>query len=101
LFFTIHDPTTLNRQGNDVGSQYRSIILYKNFRQERDAREFMEEIRSDYKQPIVTELVMLEKFWPAEEYHQRYFEKNPNAAYCRLVVAPKVEKAKKITEERP
>lgn len=99
LFFTIHDPTTPNRQGNDVGSQYRSIILYKKFVQENEIREFLEEMKGDYDRPIVTELKKLDKFWPAEEYHQHYFDKNPTAAYCQFVVAPKVEKIQNKIKE--
>lgn len=94
IFFSIHDPTTLNRQGSDVGTQYRSIILFGDQRQhdaaEKVLREFAEQDVSG--SMIVTELKKLETFFPAEEYHQNYFAKNPGNAYCQLVVAPKVAK---------
>jgi peptide-methionine (S)-S-oxide reductase len=93
-FFKAHDPTTLNRQGADVGTQYRSIILYRDEEQRREAEEAvrtLEEKRA-YKDPVVTELRPLETFYPAEEYHQRYFEKNPFAGYCSFVIRPKLKK---------
>lgn len=94
IFFTVHDPTTLNRQGSDMGTQYRSIILYADQKQHEVAEKIMREIAEEgiYMDAIVTELVSLKKFYPAEEYHQRYFEKNPDAAYCQIVIAPKVAK---------
>lgn len=94
VFFTIHDPTTLNRQGMDVGSQYRSAIFYHSAAQKADAEAIIKEIASAglYSGPIVTEVVPLTKFYPAEEYHQRYFERNPGQGYCQAVVAPKVSK---------
>jgi peptide-methionine (S)-S-oxide reductase len=94
IFFTAHDPTTPNRQGNDVGTQYRSIILYVDDGQRGKADKIMQELTEQniYASPIVTQIVPLENFYKAEEYHQRYFEKNPDAAYCQLVVAPKVSK---------
>jgi peptide-methionine (S)-S-oxide reductase len=94
VFFSVHDPTTLNRQGNDVGTQYRSAIFYYNDEQKRDAEEVIKEItdKGIYDNPIVTEVTPLEKFWPAENYHQEYFANNPNQPYCTAVVAPKVRK---------
>jgi peptide-methionine (S)-S-oxide reductase len=94
VFFSVHDPTTLNRQGNDVGTQYRSAIFYYNDEQKRDAEEVIKEItdKGIYDNPIVTEVTPLEKFWPAETYHQEYFANNPNQPYCTAVVAPKVRK---------
>jgi methionine-S-sulfoxide reductase len=94
IFFTAHDPTTLNRQGNDVGTQYRSVILYADEKQKKVAEKIMQEVAEEkiYANPIVTELSPLEKFYQTEEYHQRYFEKNPNVSYCQLVVVPKVAK---------
>jgi peptide-methionine (S)-S-oxide reductase len=94
VFFSVHDPTTLNRQGNDVGTQYRSAIFYHNDEQKRDAEEVIKEITDEgiYDNPIVTEVTPLEKFWPAENYHQEYFANNPNQPYCTAVVAPKVRK---------
>ena len=96
VFFTIHDPTTLNRQGADVGTQYRSIILYQSPEQEQAAREVIEETKQSgiWRNPIVTEVVPLERFYPAEAYHQNYFEQNPYQPYCQIVIAPKVAKAR-------
>lgn len=99
LFFKIHDPTTEDRQGPDVGSQYRSIILYNSEEQRAIIERFIEEKADHYEDKIVTELNKLEKFYEAEERHQDYFEKNPNDAYCRINAAPKVEKAKKFNKE--
>lgn len=93
LFWKIHDPTTLNRQGADIGTQYRSIILYSGPEQEAAARASMEKTAPSFRNPIVTELKPLETYWKAEEYHQDYFRRNPNQGYCQIVVAPKVEKA--------
>lgn len=94
IFFTIHDPTTLNRQGNDVGTQYRSIIFCANQGQEKMAKKVMKELQDAkiYDHPFVTELVPLEKFYPAEDYHQHYFDKNPDQAYCQIIIAPKIAK---------
>jgi peptide-methionine (S)-S-oxide reductase len=94
VFFTIHDPTTLNRQGADVGTQYRSAIYYHSDEQKRVAEEVMAEITASgiWKNPIVTELTPAPEFYPAEEYHQEYFARNPNQGYCQVVVAPKVAK---------
>ena len=96
VFFTTHDPTTLNRQGADVGPQYRSIILYQSPEQERVAREVIDETNASgiWRAPLVTQLEPLDRFYPAEEYHQNYFERNPNQPYCRIVIAPKVAKAR-------
>ena len=94
VFFTIHDPTTRNRQGNDVGTQYRSAVFTHTPEQERTAREVVGELESAgiWGAPVVTEITPFEVFYPAEEYHQQYFRKNPNQPYCRVVVAPKVAK---------
>lgn len=102
VFFTVHDPTTKDRQGADVGPQYRSIILTHDEAQARVARAVIEEIGKAriWDAPIVTEVVPLETFWPGEDYHQRYFEKNPWAGYCRAVIAPKVAKFRKAYAER-
>jgi peptide-methionine (S)-S-oxide reductase len=91
-FFYAHDPTTLNRQGADVGTQYRSIILYQNAQQKQIAEKVKAEAQKDWPDPIVTEIVPLQHFYPAEDYHQDYFAKNPTQGYCQLVVAPKVKK---------
>jgi peptide-methionine (S)-S-oxide reductase len=95
VFFTIHDPTTRDRQGNDVGPQYRSAIFTHSPEQERAAREAMTAAQAHWSDPIVTELHPLETFWPAERYHDDYFARNPQNPYCAVVVAPKVAKARK------
>ncbi len=97
VFFTIHDPTTLNRQGNDVGTQYRSAIFYHSPEQEQTARKKIAELEAArlWDEPIVTEVVPITAFYPAEEYHQEYFSRNPYQPYCQIVVAPKVAKARK------
>lgn len=94
IFFTVHDPTTLNRQGNDVGTQYRSAIFYHNDVQKEVAAQIRDEIAAAglYENPIVTEITPAGEFWPAENYHQEYFANNPNQPYCAAVVAPKVAK---------
>lgn len=101
VFFTIHDPTTMNRQGADVGSQYRSVILYHDDRQKEIAEKKIAGLGSSKKfgRPIVTQVIPLGEFYEAEEYHQDYFEKNPQAGYCRAVVAPKVIKFREIYPE--
>lgn len=92
LFWCSHDPTTLNRQGNDVGTQYRSIILY-HFDEQREAAEKSRGQAQEYfEDPIVTEIVALEKFYPGEDYHQDYYVKNPHQGYCSFVIRPKLEK---------
>lgn len=98
VLFTVHDPTTLNRQGNDVGTQYRSGIYIHNAEQDQIAREHIAALQAQGAYdgaPIVTEIVPVENYHPAEAYHQRYFEHNPAAGYCAFVVAPKVAKFKK------
>ncbi len=92
VFFAVHDPTTLNRQGADVGTQYRSIILYASEEQRAQVEGFLEEVRSRYRRPVVTEVRELETFWPAEEHHRGYYANNPHQPYCRAVIAPKLEK---------
>ncbi len=94
LFFATHDPTTPNRQGNDVGTQYRSIILYETDEQRKRIESYIDGIRGEFTRPVVTEVKALDTFYPAEEYHQRYFEKNPRQPYCQMVVTPKVRKAR-------
>lgn len=97
LFFTIHDPTTLNRQGADVGTQYRSVVFYHSSEQERQAKGLIDRLTAEriWPKPIVTELEPLARFWPAEGYHQGYFRANPYQPYCQAVVAPKVAKIRK------
>jgi peptide-methionine (S)-S-oxide reductase len=94
VFFTIHDPTTLNRQGADVGTQYRSAIYYHSPEQKEVADKVIADITAKkiWGDPIVTEVTKLDVFYPAEEYHQRYYERNPNQGYCRMVIEPKVIK---------
>jgi len=96
VFFTIHDPTTLNRQGADVGTQYRSAIFFDSPEQERIANEVIAETNAAgiWNSPIVTQVAPLEAFYPAEEYHQNYFERNPYQPYCQIVIAPKVAKVR-------
>jgi len=102
VFFTIHDPTTLNRQGHDVGTQYRSAVFCHDAEQERVAREVIAGLERDkvFDDPIVTEVVPLERFWPAEAYHHQYFRRNPYQPYCMAVVAPKVAKVRKAFFDR-
>ena len=97
IFFVIHDPTTLNRQGNDTGTQYRSGIYFTLPEQEAVAREVISEMGASgvYNRPIVTELVPMTNYWPAEDYHQDFFARNPNQGYCMAVAAPKVAKFRK------
>lgn len=94
VFFSTHDPTTLNRQGNDVGTQYRSVIFHKDERQKSLAAEFMKQLEEKriFASPLVTTLEPMEKFYPAENYHQQYYELNSAAPYCHAVIRPKVEK---------
>jgi len=93
IFFTTHDPTTPNRQGDDVGTQYRSIILYTSLEQKEASERIMKEMETSlWRKRIVTEIVPFEAFYPAEEYHKEYFKRNGNKPYCRLVIAPKVAK---------
>jgi peptide-methionine (S)-S-oxide reductase len=95
IFFTIHDPTTLNRQGNDVGTQYRSVIYYHSAEQQHTAKTVIAEMANIWDGAIVTELSPAETFYIAEDYHQNYFQNNPNQGYCAFVVAPKVAKFRK------
>ena len=94
VFFSTHDPTTLNRQGNDVGTQYRSAIFYRDERQRDAARAMIDRLTAErvFRRPIVTELVGDARFYPAEEYHRNYFRRNPGQGYCQLVIAPKMAK---------
>lgn len=94
VFFECHDPTNPDRQGSDVGSQYRSVILYTDEEQGRQIRDFMREASSRFRRPLVTEIRVLDAFYPAEGYHQSYYEKNPEAPYCRAVIAPKLGRLK-------
>lgn len=92
IFFSLHDPTTKNRQGNDIGSQYRSIILYHNEGQRKIAEEMIRAISSKIGKKVVTELKEFESFYPAEDYHRNYYERNKTKPYCAFVISPKIEK---------
>jgi len=102
VFFKTHDPTTLNRQGPDVGTQYRSVIFYHDQQQKALAERAVRELGAAgaFRRPIVTQIAPLAKFYPAEDYHQDYFRKNPNQGYCRAVVGPKVSKFRKVFKEK-
>lgn len=97
IFFITHDPTTLNRQGNDIGTQYRSVIFYQNNYQKELAKKIKKEINesSEWENPIVTEIAPLEKYYPAENYHKDYYKLNGNLPYCSFVIKPKIEKFRK------
>jgi peptide-methionine (S)-S-oxide reductase len=103
VFWQAHDPTTLNRQGADVGTSYRSIILYRNEKQKLEAEKSKIAAQQNFKNPIVTEIVPLKKFYKAEDYHQEYYDNNSNAPYCQVVIAPKLEKLEKekVIQETP
>ncbi len=96
IFFALHDPTQKNRQGNDVGTQYRSAIFYHSPEQKAEAESVTAALEAEraFSEPVVTEVVAAETFYPAEDYHQGYFDANPNQAYCQFVVAPKMVKAR-------
>lgn len=96
IFWEIHDPTTPNRQGPDVGSQYRSIILYHNAEQRKVAEESIQGVSGKFDDPIVTELVELKAFFPAEEQHQDFYSQNPSYPYCAVVIGPKLKKLEKV-----
>jgi peptide-methionine (S)-S-oxide reductase len=100
LFWLAHDPTTLNQQGNDIGTQYRSTIMYLNEEQKKIAEASLAEAQKEQTGKIVTEIVPLKKFYSAEDYHQEYFANNPTAGYCRVVVGPKVAKFRHKLEEK-
>ncbi len=94
VFFSMHDPTSLNRQGGDIGEQYRSVIFYESEEDAATIRRVVAEVQNGYSKPIITAIEPLKNFYPAEEYHKNYFRKNPNSGYCRAVIGPKVEKIK-------
>ena len=101
-FFNLHDPTTLNRQGPDWGAQYRSAIFYHTPEQREAADEVIVELEREraFPAPIVTEVVRLDRFWPAEAYHRDYYARHPEQAYCRVVIAPKLGKLRRLYAER-
>jgi len=102
IFFSVHDPTTLNRQGADVGTQYRSVIFYHNEQQKAVAEELIGELNGAnlWKNPIVTQVVPVNTFYPAEEYHQEYFSRHPEQSYCQVVISPKISKFRKRWSKR-
>jgi len=97
VLFVVHDPTTLNRQGNDVGTQYRSVIFYNSEEQKETAQRIKEEFeqKAIYDAPIVTQIEPLTNYYPAEQYHQNYYKDNPNQPYCKAIITPKVQKFRK------
>lgn len=101
IFFETHDPTSWNKQGNDVGSQYRSIVFYMNDIQESLAKDFIKKLDNSgaYDKPIVTEVRPFDVFYEAEDYHKRFYEKNKNSPYCELVIEPKLDKLQKVLKE--
>lgn len=102
VFWSVHDPTTLNRQGADVGTQYRSVVFYHDEEQKNQAMEFKEELEKNkiFSKPIVTEIASFIKFFPAEKYHQNYYNRNSGQSYCSLVITPKLDKFKKDFSEK-
>ncbi len=102
VFFTVHDPTSLNRQGDDIGTQYRSVIFYRNEHQRKIARSIIDDLNDNnvYAKPVVTQLVPFTNFYKAEDYHQDYYNQHKEAPYCRMVIQPKLEKFEKIFKDR-
>ena len=102
VFFAIHDPTTLNRQGADVGTQYRSAIFYHDQAQQQTAERTIAELEEQkiWDDPVVTEIVPLERFYPAEDYHREYYDRNPEQGYCQVVISPKVAKLRQKFAEK-
>jgi peptide-methionine (S)-S-oxide reductase len=102
VFFTVHDPTTLNRQGADVGTQYRSVIFYKNDEQRKAAQSIIAELNKAkvYNSPIVTKVEPFKKFYKAEDYHQNYYANNKSQPYCKMVIQPKLEKFEKVFKDK-
>jgi peptide-methionine (S)-S-oxide reductase len=101
IFFVMHDPTTLNRQGNDVGEHYRSVIFYHNEAQKDTAERMSKDFAAGlWEDPVVTQIVRFEKFWPAAEYMQDYYNKNPSAAYCQVIIDPKIQKLRQKFADR-
>jgi methionine-S-sulfoxide reductase len=102
VFFTVHDPTTLNKQGADVGTQYRSVIFYRNEQQRNAAKSIIDDLNNEhvYTNPVVTQLAPFTSFYKAEDYHQDYYNQNKQEPYCRLVIQPKLEKFEKLFKDR-
>jgi peptide-methionine (S)-S-oxide reductase len=101
IFWQAHDPTTLNRQGADEGTSYRSIILYRDKKQQLEAEQSKLAAQQNFRNPIVTEIVPLKKFYPAEDYHQKYYDNNTGAGYCRVVITPKLDKLESMKVIQP
>lgn len=99
VFFAAHDPTTLNLQGSDVGTEYRSIILYTSSEQKQIIEKILTDKAQEFKDPLVTEVEKLTRFYEAEEYHHNYFAKHPDAGYCKVVIAPKLEKIERLVKD--
>lgn len=99
VFFKLHDPTTLNKQGNDEGTQYRSVIFYGNETQKSQAEDSKKEMQKNYDKPIVTKIEPLKEFYPAEDYHQEYYKRNSDQSYCQIIIDPKIQKLKKDFKE--
>jgi peptide-methionine (S)-S-oxide reductase len=102
VFWKTHDPTTRNRQGSDFGPQYRSVVFYHDAEQKKIAEAYKSKLETEHiwPRPIVTEIIPFTKFWPAENYHQNYYNSNPSKQYCAIVITPKIEKFKKIFKDR-
>lgn len=100
IHLATHDPTTLNRQGADRGTQYRSVIFTENAEQQAIAQQVLAEMQSAFDEPIVTQIVPLDKFYKAEDYHQNYYRSNPSAGYCQAVISPKLSKARALFREK-
>lgn len=100
VFMTTHDPTQLNRQGADVGTQYRSVIFYHNELQEETANQVLEQMKPYFKSPIVTQIAAANKFWPATEDHQNYYRSNPRQGYCTYVIEPKLAKLRELHQDK-
>jgi methionine-S-sulfoxide reductase len=102
VFFTVHDPTTLNRQGADVGTQYRSVIFYTNEKEKQEAQSIINALETSnvYDSPVVTTIEPLTQFYQAEDYHQEYYQNNKNQPYCKMVIQPKIEKFEKLFKSR-
>lgn len=92
IFFHLHDPTTMNRQGPDTGTQYRSAVFFHDGEQERTAKKILNEVQPEFRSPIVTEIVPFSAFFPAEDYHHNYYEKHQGASYCQVIIEPKIQK---------
>ncbi|MEJ6474406.1 peptide-methionine (S)-S-oxide reductase MsrA [Pseudoalteromonas piscicida] len=92
MFFTLHDPTQLNRQGNDIGTQYRSVVFYHNEQQQQQTQHHINKLQPQLSEKIVTEVSPASEFYPAEQYHQNYYAENPNQGYCSILIAPKIAK---------